>query len=165
MMEWLTLVGTLSGGILGVGSTLLVDRARAKRERGHKFEEVRRNAYTSYLVALTETDAAMQILALSQPTPIDRATVMSNFRSKSLLAHRYHAALVAPPTVTHAVENAYDKLRHVREALITETLTVGKWNWGTSSSSEWLDVHQPYGQAVEDLRAAMREDIQGKEKR
>jgi gas vesicle protein len=163
-MEWLTLVGTLSGGILGVGSTLLVDRARAKRERGHRFDEVRRNAYTSYLVSLTETDAAMQILALGQATPIDRATVMSTFRSKSLLAHRYQAALVAPPDVTRAIEKTYEKLRRVREALITETLTVGKWNWETNGSSEWVEVHQPYGQAVEDLRAAMRDDIQEDEK-
>lgn len=164
-MEWITLVGTLSGGILGVSSALLVDWTRAKRERGHKFDEVRRNVYTAYLVALTETEGALQILALNQPTPIDRAAVMSVFRSKSLLAHRYQAALVAPPEVAHAAEGAYQKLRNIREAIVTTNLTVGTPKWATNGSTEWQAVHQPYWEAIEGLRAAMRDDIQGGERR
>lgn len=158
-MAWLALVGTLSGAILGAVTTLLADTIRAKRERRQRLDEARRQTYTDYLVALTETDAALQLLALSEETPVDRAAATAAFRSKAILSLRYQVGLVASPEVADAAETTYGKLRDIREALVTKTLDVGTRNSATAGSDGWQAVHTPYTDAVVNLRGAMQKEI------
>lgn len=159
-MEWITLIGTLSGGILGFTSALLVDWVRARREFYRNLDKMQERIYAEYLVALSETDSALQILAMSKSTPVDRAFVMATFHSKSLLACRFHATLVASEAVVQAVEKSYMKLVDIREAIASSNLTVGGWRWATTQGSkEWITVHLPYRESIDELREVMRLDI------
>ncbi|MGI5399332.1 hypothetical protein ACQEVG_07770 [Streptomyces sp. CA-135486] len=149
-MEWLTLVGTLSGGVLGVGSTLLVEAARARRERGTRIEQVQRDAYLRFLTALTETETAL--LALSQP--VSNADVVSTYRAHQILPTYYELLIAAPREVCDAARAAYRGLRAIRDAIATTGLAVGV-------SAEWHAVHDPYDAAVRRLRSVMRESVLG----
>lgn len=152
-VEWLTLISTLSGGVLGVGSTLVVEAVRAKRERGHRYAELQRTACVRYLTALTETEAALQALALSHSTPIANADVVEAFRSRHLVPARYELFLVAPPSVYTAAHEAYDRLRAMRVAIATTNVVV------SDDSADWHAIHVPYDDAFRRLRVAMRESL------
>ncbi|MFC8517652.1 hypothetical protein [Streptomyces sp. NPDC057257] len=152
-MEWLTLISTLSGGVLGVGSTLVVEAVRARRERGNHHVELQRTAYVRYLTALTETEAALQALALSRSTPIANAEVVAAFRSRHVMAARYELYLVAPSSVYSAAHEAYDRLRAMRVAIATTDVVV------SDDSADWQAIHVPYDDAFRQLRVAMRESL------
>lgn len=142
-------------------TTLLVDSIRARREKRQRSEDVRRQSYTDYLVALTETDAALQLVALGESTPVDRAAAVAAFRSKSILAHRYQVSLVASPAVAEAAETAYARLRDIREALATTALEVGTRSSSSEGSTEWKAVHHPYSDAIGKLRQTMQQEVAG----
>ncbi|MFI8532830.1 hypothetical protein ACIGMX_21640 [Streptomyces aquilus] len=152
-MEWLTLISTLSGGVLGVGSTLVVEAVRARRERGHHYVELQRTACVRYLTALTETEAALQELALGRSTPIANAEVVEAFRSRHVMAARYELFLVAPPGVYKAAHDAYDRLRAMRVAIATTNVVI------SDDSADWQAIHVPYDDAFRRLRVAMRESL------
>ncbi|MFD9777101.1 hypothetical protein [[Kitasatospora] papulosa] len=147
-MEWLTLVGTLSGGVLGVGSTLLVESARARRERGIRLAQTQREAYLRYLTALTETEAAL--LTISQPA--SGPELISAYRAHQILPTYYELLLAAPPAVCEAARDAYSGLRAIRDAIAATGLTAGP-------SDEWQAVHVPYDSAVRELRIVMRKSV------
>lgn len=153
-MGWVTLIGTLSGAVLGVGSSMLIEGIRARRDRGNRLEEVRREAYVKFLTALTETETALQTLALSRPTPVDPGDVITAYRSQRILPTYYELLMVAPPVVSEAAENAYQGMRGIRDG-ITTLATVER------GSDPWQEVHLPYRHAVRRLRQVMRDSIQG----
>lgn len=147
----MTLISTLSGGALGVGSTLAVEALRARRDRGHHEAELQRTACVRYLTALTETETALQTLALSGSTPVANAKVVEAFRSQQLLAAHYELFLVAPPSVYSAAREAYNRLRAIRVAIATTDVVVG------DDSAAWQAIHVPYDDAFRQLRVVMRE--------
>lgn len=155
-MEWLPIVSTLLGGGIGVGSTLAADTVRFRHQRRHDFDAVRRSTYAEFLTALTRTDTALQTATLSDATPLSRTLATTLFRSQSLLAHLYQVELVAPPTVCRSANETYSRLRDIREAVATSHVTVGR-----PCSENWEKVHVPYINALTELRALMRDDVQG----
>jgi hypothetical protein len=154
-MDWTVPLGTLVGAFVGVGSTLLVDVVRSRRDRIHQIVTVRRQVYAQYLEALTKTDGELQMLAVSQSTPVDELATRTAWRQYSLLALRYEVELVAPKSVTKTADAAYRTLRNMRDAINRTKLVVG-----TPGSPEWEAVHLPYINAIDTLRSNMRADIQ-----
>ncbi|WP_156094704.1 hypothetical protein [Nocardia lijiangensis] len=154
-LEWLAVVGTLGGAAVGASSTMFVDALRARRERSVRVEDTQRQTYVKCLMALTQTDNAMQALAIGR-TPLDRAEATAAFRSNQLVAAIYELELVAPQSVCDAAWLTYDKLRDIREALIAQSMTVGRADAG---SPEWRAVHEPFLAALEQLREAMRRQL------
>ncbi len=153
-MDWTVPLSTLVGAFVGVGSTLLVDVVRSRRDRIHQAVTIRRQVYAQYLEALTKTDGELQMLAVSQATPVDELDTRTAWRKYSLLALRYEVELVAPESVSKTADAAYRTLRNMRNAINTTKLRVG-----TPGSPEWEEVHLPYIQAIDTLRSIMRADI------
>jgi hypothetical protein len=110
-------------------------------------------ACVRYLTALTETEAALQALALSHSTPIANADVVEAFRSRHLVPARYELFLVAPPSVYTAAHEAYIRLRAMRVAIATTNVVV------SDDSADWHAIHVPYDDAFRRLRVAMRESL------
>ena len=158
-MEWMTLISTLSGAVLGVASALVVDAVRVRRDRSARLLDARRVAYVQFLVALTETDAAIQLLALNNTTPIAHGLAQETFRSKSLLARRYEIGLVGPASVATAAEVAYQRLRAVAVAIATTPVTVSVVRGSLADNPEWEALHRPYADAIAELRAVMKRDM------
>jgi phage-related protein len=98
-MDWTVPLSTLVGAFVGVGSTPLADLVRSRRDRIHQLVTVRRQVYAQYLDALTKTDGELQMLAVSQSTPVDELDTRTAWRKYSLLALRYEVELVAPESV------------------------------------------------------------------
>ncbi|MGP3969283.1 hypothetical protein [Streptomyces sp. 6N223] len=155
-MDWTTPVSTLIGALVGVGSTLLGETVRSRRDRGHQLYQLRRELYARYLEALTSTDSELQLLAVRQRTPVDEADLRAAWRSHSLLALKYEIELVAPPPVAAASDTAYRALRAMRNVMGTTEVTVAASHRG---SAEWEEVHRPYSDAMAALRSAMRADV------
>jgi hypothetical protein len=116
-MDWTVPLSTLVGAFVGVGSTLLVDLVRSRRDRIHQLVTVRRQVYAQYLDALTKTDGELQMLAVSQSTPVDELDTRTAWRKYSLLALRYEVELVAPESVAKTADAAYRTLRNMRNAI------------------------------------------------
>jgi hypothetical protein len=157
-VEWLTLVSTLSGGILGLAGGLLADTAKSRRERKRKLDDDRRQWYVDYLLALTETDGALQLAAVNSATPLARASLTEAWRQHSLPAKTYYVTLVAPPNVADAAEDAFNRLKDIRESLGSQSIAV-------HNSSAWDAIHEPCIHAVTRLRQAMRSDVTGSGRR
>ncbi|GCE02258.1 hypothetical protein EHYA_10035 [Embleya hyalina] len=158
----LTLVGTLTGAVLGVASTMAAEAFRARRDRRARLDTVRRDGYARYLRALARTDAALQEAAARRPGPLGKDEALDAFRSEDLLGRRYEVGLIASPEVGRAADEAYRRLRDIREAMIAthlETSTVATRD--DNRTTTWRAVHRPYVTALEELREAMRRDIQG----
>ncbi|MGI5217122.1 hypothetical protein [Nocardia sp. CA-290969] len=153
-LEWLAVAGTLGGALVGAGSTMMVETLRARRERTGRLEETRRQVYVKTLTALTQTDTAMQALAIEGPTPLGRAEATAAFRSHDLVATIYELELVAPEVVSDDAWEVYRRLRDIREMLIAQQVVVDRAGAG---SPEWQAVHNPFLVALDRLRAAMRE--------
>jgi hypothetical protein len=161
-VDWATPISTLVGGTIGIGSALLGDRLRVRRERMHQIDDVRRQLYAKYLEALTSTDSDLQLLAIAEETPVDAIKVRAVWRKYSVLALKYEVQLVASRVVAEAADATYSRLRVMRNAIRTTNLIVGSpGNLDDDpGSDEWVAVHVPYINAIEDLRRAMRADIQ-----
>ena len=154
-MDWTVPLSTLMGALVGVGSTLLVDVVRSRRDRTRQLMEVRRQVYAKFLEALTNTDGELQMLAASQSTSVDEIAIRVTWRKYSLLALRYEVELIAPKSVTETANAAYKTLRDMRNAIGTAELSVG-----FPRSPEWEAVHRPYVDAIDTLRSSMRADVQ-----
>ncbi|MEV0252378.1 hypothetical protein AB0H76_37720 [Nocardia sp. NPDC050712] len=157
-MEWVAIVGTLGGAVVGAGTTLLTDLVRARRDKAVRTGDTQRQIYVKYLAAVVQTDNAMQALAIGQATPLGREDVTGAFRSQNLVAALLELELVAPEAVCGTAQAAYQKLRNIRETLATTSLTVGGPNGG---SQEWHAVHEPFRQALHALKVAMRQELGG----
>ncbi|MEE1834475.1 hypothetical protein [Streptomyces sp. SP17KL33] len=59
-MDIAPLLGTLLGGLIGVGSTAFVDRLRARRDQDSRSQELQREAFSCYLAAVSEASVAMR---------------------------------------------------------------------------------------------------------
>ncbi|MEU5614332.1 hypothetical protein AB0H03_37515 [Streptomyces sparsogenes] len=163
-MDWTTPVSTLIGAMVGVGSTLLGETVRSKRERGHQLDQLRQQLYARYLEALTSTDGELQLLAVRQRTPVDEVDLRAAWRGHSLLALNYEIALVAPPPVADAADTAYRALRAMRNVIGTTEVTLGRRGapeGGGAGAAEWDGAHREYIEAVAALRSAMRADVGG----
>ncbi|MEV6840451.1 hypothetical protein AB0N17_39195 [Streptomyces sp. NPDC051133] len=158
-------MSTLFGGLVGVGSTLLAESVRSRRDRGHQLHQLRRQLYARYLEALTSTDSELQLLAVRQRAPVDGADLRAAWRGHSLLALNYEIALVAPPPVAAAAETAYRALREIRNLIGTAAVTISGPGPGPEGddpgpgASAWRDAHLPYADALAALRSAMRADV------
>ncbi|UQA96963.1 hypothetical protein [Streptomyces halobius] len=155
-------MSTLIGAMVGVGSTLLSETVRSKRDRGHQLHQLRRQLYARYLEALTGTDSELQLLAVRHRTPVDEADLRAAWRSHSLLALNYEIALVAPTPVASAADTAYGALRAMRNVIGTTEVTVsnlGRPEDNNPGSAEWQGAHRVYIHALAALRSTMRADI------
>ncbi|MFD7665660.1 hypothetical protein [Streptomyces sp. NPDC059788] len=146
-MGWETLVGTGLGAVVGVGSTLLADRVRWRREQDTRQKEVQRQLYGDYLAALERTRTHLKDLRrLPELTPDERARqVRAAFREGGTYELAYRIAITAPHFVVRPSEEAQRKLRDVRDALINGT------ECGTQSP-----VQVALRRAIRSLRGAMR---------
>ncbi|WP_086860405.1 MULTISPECIES: hypothetical protein [Streptomyces] len=161
-MDWTTPISTLLGAVVGVGSTLLGETVRSKRDRGHQQYELRRQLYARYLEALTNTDSELQLLAIREQTPLDEADLRAAWRNHSLLSLNYEIALVGPPPVADAADTAYRSLRSMRNVLGRAEVTLGRPGApedNTPGTAEWHGAHRAYIDAMATLRSAMRADI------
>ncbi|MFE2725991.1 hypothetical protein [Kitasatospora sp. NPDC059327] len=152
-MDWGTLVGTALGAVLGIGSTLAVDRARARRESDIRGEQLRRQVYGEYLVALSRTRSLLRDIAhdVREP-PEERARrARDSVREGGAYELRHQLRLCAPTEVLTLVDQVHAALRELREQVL---------NGAVSQDGPYRAARATYETAAAALREAMRRDLE-----
>ncbi|GAA2472311.1 hypothetical protein GCM10010406_05010 [Streptomyces thermolineatus] len=151
-VDWGTLIGTGLGAAVGIGATLFAERSRWKRDQFSKEREVRRQLYAEYLAALSRTRNQLRDIARSPDLPADERAERAGerFRSGGAYELRHQMAIVAPEAVVGPSERALRRLRD-----LSDSLEAG----AVHPEERWTTGHAAFGDALEELRTAMRKDL------
>jgi hypothetical protein len=151
-MDWSTLASTLVGAVIGIGATTLADRSRWKREQASGHNQLRRQAYATYLAALIRAHEAMRTAALGEHSSAEsrEAAIQEAFRSGDPYVHRYEMALIAPPDVIEPTVQAFRRVRGIRDLLISGA---------TADSAQYRKAQRDYYASIEAASDAMRQDL------
>lgn len=152
-MDWGTLLGTIVGATLGIGSTTLADHTRYRREQANRVHDTLRDLYSTYLAALNDSSTALRVIILRESDATARyQAALDAFRDASVLTQRCRIALQAPPAVQEKSDRAYRLLRQWRDLLNTHPDL-------SLTSPEYREGLERFHQAREDLHAAMRASL------
>ncbi|MFJ5309267.1 hypothetical protein [Streptomyces sp. NPDC088350] len=151
-MDWGTLAGTALGAVLGVGTTLVAERARWRREHTARERAVKQQLYAEYLGALSLTTHQLRDLkrdaGLSREERIRRAgEVLGSTAAYNL---RYQMLIIAPEPLGTTADQAFRCVRDLRDRF--DGPDVG-------TDPEWSPTMSAVSESLKSLRAAMRSDL------
>src|SRR4051812_39003393 len=111
-MDWMPLLSTLTGAVIGITATLIADRNRWRREEARHASEVRREVYTEFVAALKAAGKEMGAAAWGDPMPgsAGDAAVRGAVRGPALYTASERLWLGAPPQVVAAGNEAFHGL-------------------------------------------------------
>ncbi|MEU6098588.1 hypothetical protein [Streptomyces sp. NPDC047079] len=150
-MDWLAPVNTLIGAGIGVGSTLLADRLRWRRDRAALNEDTRRQTYAAFMGALSDVYQRLNVLARDgRPAEEAQPAAHEVFASGNLYPLRYEIALIAPWEVMDSANQAFWRVRDLRDVVATGA--------GRQTPDFGRHLHA-YLAAAEKAQVAMRRDL------
>ncbi|MXM67585.1 hypothetical protein GR925_30160 [Streptomyces sp. HUCO-GS316] len=153
-MEWMTLAGTGLGAAVGVGSTLLADRSRWRRDTADRARQERKEIYVSCLTTLRQAHESMRAVATGdqqrEAAAVD-AAVREAFRTSGCNEARETALICVPPGMADRLEEAYLSLRSLRDVLAAGYAL---------SSAEYKEARRAHTRSVDTAREAMRHDLE-----
>ncbi|KAB2973422.1 hypothetical protein F8R89_16160 [Streptomyces sp. SS1-1] len=152
-MDWTTLAATALGAFVGVGSTLLADRVRWRRDRADRTRQERRQIYVTVLTTYRLAYEDMREAALSGDGRERAAAVRRAFRSSGCDEARESALLCAPQARADALESVYATLRDLQDAFATGDPPL--------DSPAMQELRLKHAEAVWAARAAIRADLEG----
>lgn len=152
-----TLIAAAVGAVIGVGSTLITDSVRARRELDQKWIDTKRLVYARFLVALAQAHSRITVTAFRNLSGPDRREAVHRAfhddpqysEAKSVLRE---IAITAPEYVYQVAADVYERLRIVRDVLAQESVTV--------DYAEYRKVGGPFFASLETLQNVMRDDLQ-----
>ncbi|MBH5333463.1 hypothetical protein IHE55_01050 [Streptomyces pactum] len=151
-MNWLTLISTLLGAVVGVGTTLLADRARWGRERQAQTLEHRRALYGEFLTTLNLAQESLFAVSYGRhPAELTRdLAARAAFGSHQVYAVRERLVLSGCEPVVAAADAAFHRLKEFRDV-------VG--SGAAPTSPEVMEAITAYAAELRTLRHAMRDDL------
>jgi hypothetical protein len=153
-MGWESAISTLLGAIIGVGSTLLADRARWRRELQQRTRDTRRELYGRFLTALNESSESLWVIGLGDRRQEEHDRLDELLRAAvhrtGLYSYREQVMIVAADNVAHSADRAVDCVRAYRDCLI---------DGARSGSREERAAMGAYKASIKELRHEMRTDI------
>ena len=156
-MAWGTLLAAALGAVFGIGSTVLTDILRSRRDDDRQWAETKRHVYVRFLVALAQAHSRMVVVAFNGLQSVERiAAVHRAFHedpqhssAKSVLRE---LGITAPPSVYQEGLAVYQKLREVRELLAQDDTTL--------ETPEYHETVVGFFAMLDALQNAMRNDLQ-----
>ncbi len=151
-MDWMSLLSTLTGAVIGITATLIADRNRWRREEGRHALEVRREVYTEFVSALKAAGEEMRAVALGdhRSESARDAAVREAVRDTGLYTASERLWLVGPPQVVAASNEAFHRLRAIRDAYASGTAV------GSAEEASLIGTRRT---AMAQMRRLMREDL------
>ncbi|MFH8607898.1 hypothetical protein ACH4D5_10465 [Streptomyces sp. NPDC018029] len=154
-MEWISPVSTLLGAVIGVGATLLADRARWRRESADRETATRRQLYAEYTAALSRVRTALHECAQgavgATPGSEEYAReVRERFLAPGAYEIRHQLAIIAPRDVVAAARSAFVALRTTRDRVLDGV---------TADSESYAELEAGNDAAIAELRRVMRRDL------
>ncbi|WP_215455232.1 MULTISPECIES: hypothetical protein [unclassified Streptomyces] len=149
-MQWITLISTMVGAAIATGSALLLDRQRWKRESSERETQARRALYGEYLATLSEARHACGNVARDpdMESPARRTTARQAFGP--CIGLRYQMTISAPGRVVDASEDAFRRLRDLRDLVMEGVL---------ADEPVYVAGRLAYDDALAVLRRRMRGDL------
>ncbi|MFG2267275.1 hypothetical protein [Streptomyces sp. NPDC048720] len=151
-MDWTPLLSTLTGAVIGIAATLIADRNRWRREEARHALEVRREVYTEYVSALKAAGEEIRAVALGDHMSESArdAAVREAVRGTGIYTASERLWLVGPPQVVEAGNEAFHRLRALRDAY-ARGVAVG--------SADDAPLIERRRKAMAQMRRLMREDL------
>ncbi|MGW2519950.1 hypothetical protein ACWC09_23615 [Streptomyces sp. NPDC001617] len=152
-VEWTTLAGTGLGALIGVGSTLVADRVRWRRESAVRGHQERKDIYVTCLTKYRQAYESMHADAVAHRGQDGlEAAVREAFRGSGCDEVRESVLICAPQRMADVLEEVYGTLRELQEIFATGEPSL--------DSPEFQEQRLRHGQAVWAARAAMRRDLE-----
>jgi hypothetical protein len=142
-------VGTLTaaavGAVIGVGSTLITDSVRARRDLNQKWIETKRLVYVRFLVALAQAHSRIKVAAAEGLSAAEKQRAVSrafhddpqHAEAKAVLRE---LAITAPEHVyRHALE-VYGCPRVIRDTLFQPSITAADAEYRQASKPFWAGL-------------------------
>jgi hypothetical protein len=150
--QWIAVLGTALGAVIGIGSAFISDRARWRREQDRDRAGVRRELYASYIAALTETHESMRAVSgRDGPAGAGRAeAIRAVFHDGGLYQLRYQIGVIADQQVLDAAEAAFQQMRDIRDAFAAGA-RIG--------DEQYQSLRMDWGALLRTLQHAMREEL------
>ena len=152
MQQWIAVLGTALGAVIGIGSALINDRVRWRREQDRDRLGVRRELYSSYIAALTEIHESMRAISGRDglTSAERRDAIRAVFHDGGLYQLRYQIGVIADQQVLDAAETAFQHMRDIRD-----TFAAG----GRISDPQYQERRTAWGAVLRTLQHAMREEL------
>ena len=146
------MLSTALGAVIGLGSALVGDRIRWRREQDAHGLAVRREVYVGYLTALHNASQAMRAVSTGDfpPDTTRDHAARAAFRSAGVNQAQEHLVVVAPEPVIQAAVETSAALRKLRDRIRRD-----EGHTYVDHPSEF----QIFGDRVHDLRNAIRRDL------
>ncbi|MGI5409434.1 hypothetical protein ACQEV9_21890 [Streptomyces chartreusis] len=152
-MDWTTLAGTALGALVGIGSTLLADRARWRRDLADRTRQERRQIYVTVLTKYRLAYEGMYAAAAGHAEGGTReASVREAFRASGCDEARETALICAPQEMSDVLENVYATLRDLQDVFSAGEPPL--------DSPELQERRLKHAKAVWAARAAIRRDLE-----
>ncbi|WP_330336040.1 hypothetical protein [Streptomyces sp. NBC_00557] len=151
-MDWMPLLSTLAGAVIGIAATVIADRNRWKREEARHALEVRREVYTEFVSALKTAGEEMRAVALGDHMSESArdAAVREAVRGTGIYTASERLWLVGPSQVVAAGNEAFHSLRAIRDAYARGVAV---------DSAEAAPLIARRRAAMAEMRRLMREDL------
>ncbi|MBD0419434.1 hypothetical protein H0H10_09715 [Streptomyces sp. TRM S81-3] len=149
-MQWITLISTMVGAAIATGSAMLLDRQRWRRERLDRETQARRALYGEYLAGLSEARHACGNVARDPDMDLSTRRTTAREAFGPCIGLRYQMTISAPSRVVEASEDAFRRLRDLRDRVMEGV---------SASEPAYLEGRRRYDDALALLRARMREDL------
>ena len=151
VVDWVTLVSTVSGAVLALGGTVIayVFSARDRRSRENRGD--RRQSYIDYILAVEAAHSALRRVADPNRTrgdlSVEAAEAMTN---SGVYGAREKLLVTADRGIVRAGETTLEALSKMRRAAR---------HGATLDTLEWHNAYHQYAEAVWALRRAARTDL------
>ncbi|MEV6397418.1 hypothetical protein AB0M39_22045 [Streptomyces sp. NPDC051907] len=152
-MDWGTIIGTVTGAVIGVGATSLADRSRWRREQAASRSAIKRELYAAYLAAVAQAwnEIRAAVIDSDEPWP-ERARMASlAYRNGGVYELRYQMAITAPPNIVVLSDQTMRGIRDLTNKL-SAGHTYASWDDLKSDNQAWFD-------AFNAMRRMMRLDL------
>lgn len=149
----MTLAGTALGALVGVGATLLAERARWRRDSAERARQERKEIYVACLTTFRQAHESMRAVAFGDQrweAPALDAAVREALRASGCNEARDTAALFAAPEIVAAIDDAFYSLRRLMDVLAAGN--------GLDSAA-FQEAQAAHRSAVRLAQAAMRRDL------
>ncbi|WP_371481532.1 hypothetical protein [Kitasatospora sp. NBC_00315] len=148
-MDWAAPLSTALGAAIGVGSTLLAERSRWRRQTTDTERETLRALYADFLTALSQ--ALDQIWQASRRRRLDPAVLegaaQSALNDHQVYPRRFQLTVSAPESVAVLAKDAVDRLVAYRDLIVDGT---------PHADPRCREARRLYSDARDQLIAAMR---------
>ncbi|MFE2498800.1 hypothetical protein [Streptomyces scopuliridis] len=149
-MQWITLASAIVGAVIATLSSAFLDRHRWRREQAQRLTDARRALYGEYLASLSKARNAFRLLARDLSASVSEREVSARNSFAPCYEIRYQVAITASREVVAAAEEAFRRLRDVRDLAAAGTL---------AGDEAYSGGRGEYEAALTELRLTMRKEL------